>query len=320
MKKLSIYVLAALAVLLSFPLGKRAVDTIRAGGVSKEQTNPNAVETKVPVLSDILNIYDEPKTTTVKNVLTLEAKNTAVFRGPVTGQSVAKAMKEISKLSRNLSKTDKIYLVLDTPGGSIFDGLDFIDFLEGIPQEVKTVTIFAASMGFQIAENNPGERLITRQGTLMSHRATGGLDGQFNGEFEVRYRMVKRKIDYLDTVDAKRVGLSYDDYQKKVKDEWWVHGFDSVDAKVADKMVLLQCGSSMEGTDEQTFATPFGSFTVVFDKCPLLREPVAIKMDGILDYAKPYMKNVVHQMYYDKINFVKEVVLTNKFYSIFPAN
>lgn len=317
MNKVVLTLLVAAALLLTYPLSKKAINGIRTGSISKEETNPAATEIKIPIFADLLGLSSPAKIATVKNTLTLEASNTVVFRGPVTRDSVDKAIKKISEVSRNLSKSDKIYLVMDTPGGSIFDGMDFIDFLEGIPQEVKTVTLFSASMGFQIVENNPGERLIARNGVLMSHRATGGMEGQFNGEFETRYRMVKRKIDYLDTVSSKRVGQTFEQYQKTIKDEWWVHGFDAVDSKVADKLVLLQCGSSMEGTEDLIINTMFGPIRVIFEKCPLMKEPVGVEMAGIQQNAKQYVGAIVREMFYEKEKFVRDIIMTNKFYSIF---
>lgn len=317
MTRLLVGVVILASLMLTYPLGKKVVDTLRSSSVSQEDTNKNAQEIKIPLLSDLLGSSEPTKISTVKNTLVLEDKNTLVFRGPVTGDSVGKAMRKLAQMSRNLSKSDKIYLVLDTPGGSIFDGMDFIDFIEGIPQEVKTVTLFAASMGFQIVENNPGERLIARNGVLMSHRATGGMEGQFNGEFETRYRMVKRKIDYLDTVVSKRVGITYEQYQEKVLKEWWIHGFDALDQKVADKMVLVQCGKSMEGSELMSIQTMFGAIEVEFDKCPLIREPISVKMAGIQQNAQAYMAPIIRDLFYDKAKFTKEIVSTNKFYSIF---
>lgn len=242
-----------------------------------------------------------------------------VLRGPVTGESVGKLMKQISTMSRNLSKSDVIYLVLDTPGGSVMDGIDFIDFVEAIPQEVKTITLFAASMGFQIVQSNPGKRLIARGGTLMSHRAyLGGFEGQLDGEFETRYRMIKRKTDYLDVVASHRMGLTLDQYRAKIKDELWVHGFDAQAEKVADEMVLLRCGESVVGTDSIIFKTMFGDVRVVFDKCPLIREPVAVELVRVRLDAQRYVGEMFHQAFYDKVKFVKEVVLTDKFNKLFP--
>ncbi len=318
MSKLLIGALVALSLLLTYPAGKLVIETVRSSGISQEKTNENVKEAAViPTLADPLASDGEAKITTVKDSLVLEAKNMAVFRGPVTGESVSKAITEIAKLSRNLSKTDKIYLVLDTPGGSIFDGMDFIDFLEAIPQEVKTVTLFAASMGFQIVENNPGERLIARNGILMSHRAKGGVQGQFDGELESEYKMVKRKIDYLNTVVSKRVGLDLKTYEEKIKPEWWIHGFDAIDQKVADKMVLIQCGESIKGTETQVFETMFGAVTVEFDKCPLIKEPVSISFGAVREDAKAYVQSIFKDLFLDKEKFTKEIISTGKFYNIF---
>jgi ATP-dependent Clp protease protease subunit len=316
LSKVLMTLLIAGALALSFPLGRVVVDTIRANKTTSENPNSNVVTPVVPETKELTQANTE-KIVSVKTTITLQAKNTVVFRGVVQSDSVSKAMRELATMSRNLSKSEVIYLVLDTPGGSVFDGMEFIDFLEAIPQEVRTVTLFAASMGFQIVESNPGKRLIARNGILMSHRARGGVQGQFDGELESEYKMVKQKIDYLDAVAAKRLDVSIPEYKAKIVNEYWIHGFNALTEKVADDIVLIQCGESMNGVEYQNFDTMFGPVKVGFDKCPLIKEPVSVDFAQVRQDAQTYVKSIMKDLIFNKTKFTKEVILTGKFHTIF---
>ena len=315
--------LMAIALTAVVALGALSLlpNVLQTPDTTTEQRDDSVKERTLPQIPDLLKADAPLKKTSVKRTLTLEAGNTVVLRGVVDAGSVGKLMKQIGEMSRRLPKDGTIYLVLDTPGGSVMDGADLIDFLEGIPQKITTVTLFAASMGFQIVENNPGERLIIRNGILMSHRAAlDGLGGQFDGELESRYRMYKRKIDFLELADANRMGISLDQYKAKVKDELWVHGFDAVDQKVADAQVLVTCGASMKGTDELTINTFFGPVEVVFDKCPLMKQPIAVRLAQVRLDARQYVWSVVYDLFYNKEKFTKDIIIGNKFDKIFSNN
>lgn len=311
-------VLVALAALvLTYPIGKKAVDTVRSSGLTQEEYNQNATPMKLPSLVDLLFSAAPTKITTAKQTIVLEAKNAVTLRGPVENVTIDKLIKEISKISRNLPKSSLIYLVMDTPGGEVFPGTAFIDFLQGIPQEVRTITVFSASMGFHIVESNPGRRYITQNGILMSHRVKGGSEGQFDGELETEYRMFKRKMDYMELNAATRLGLTLEQYKAKIKDEYWVHGFDAENEKVADEMVLLRCGDSMTGEDTLTISTIFGPVSIVFDKCPLVKDPIRVDFGKAAPEEKAKLSALIEDVIHHKEKFVKEVILTNKFNTIF---
>ena len=255
----------------------------------------------------------------VKKVLTLEAANTVVFRGPVTDDSVADAMLKITKMSRVLKKDDVIYLVLDTPGGSVFAGLSLIDLMKAIPQKIYTVTLFAASMGFQIVQNSD-TRYILPNGTLMSHRAFGGLRGQFDGELESRYKMVKRAIDYMDVIAAQRMGATLKAYKAMIVNEYWVHGFDAVQEKAADLQVLVQCGASLDGTETVKVRTMFGTVNALFSKCPLIKTPLGLATNTTNAKYASYLKYLGNLMFNNKHEFIKTYVNKPKFNETFPSH
>lgn len=255
------------------------------------------------------------KTLIAERTLTLEDSNMVVLRGPVTAQSVAYVQREIYKMSRKLPKSTPIYLVLDTPGGSVFDGLDLIDFMKSIPQKVHTVTLFAASMGFQIAQNME-DRLIANQGTLMSHRAAlNGLGGQLDGELESRYAMIKRKVDYMDAVASKRMKMDVESYKSMIINEYWVHGFDSVNEKAADEVVNIRCGSSLTGTITSKVRTLFGMIDATFSKCPLIKAPIALGFRNVKDQKK--LEDLYEKSYLDKRGYVKSYINTGLHYKVY---
>lgn len=208
--------------------------------------------------------------------LQLTTGNTVVFRGVVDGGSITDAMLKLSELSRTRGKASyPIYLVLDSPGGSIDAGLSFIEYAKTLPN-VQTVSIFAASMASGIVEALPGKRYVTNQGVLMFHRARGSLQGQFEeGELESELAFFKSIVLGMEKTNAARIGISIQDYKSKVMNEWWLCGQQAIGANAADAVVDLQC--SQELVDSRTTLsaeTIFGSYKLVFSGCPLFRAPL----------------------------------------------
>lgn len=221
------------------------------------------------------------KLTTIKaDILTLHVANTVNFRGVVTEESVAKLQEKIFKLSAQLSPNEPIYLTLNTPGGEIMAGTSLIESLKAVKQPVKTVTLFAASMGFQIAQHLD-ERIVAPNGILMSHRAHVGLEGQVPGEFDTRLNFFKRIMERLDLEDATRMGLTVEKYKDLIHDEYWVSGADAVQDKAADKVAYIRCSSDLLGTETVAMQTMFGPVTVTYSQCPVITAPLAIDMSAM---------------------------------------
>lgn len=315
--KTALIALGLLAGLLLAPLTLQVADKMVAAKATSETINHAVKETTPVKVQDTLEESAEIKAQDVKKTITLELSNMIVLRGPVTGSSVGKAMKELREASRRVSKATSLYLVLDTPGGDIVAGQELIDFAKALPQKVHTITLFAASMGFQIAQNLDTRYIVTN-GTLMSHRASvNGLGGQVKGELETRYRMIRRTVDYLDLVASKRMGIDLKTYESKILNEYWVYGFDAVEAKVADEQVMLRCGDTLEGSDAMVFDTIFGPVTVTFSKCPLIKEPESINLGGIAPEHRDEVNKTVKMSLSDKVRFVNEYIVTARFFEIF---
>lgn len=254
-------------------------------------------------------------------VLTLSERNSIVFRGPVTSASVAAFQKAILEKSNQLPKDAVIYMVIDSPGGSVIDGNYLIDTVKSLPQKVKTITIFSASMAFQMVQNFE-ERLIIPSGTLMSHRASGGFKGEFGGdgkgELITRLNWILKILKAADENAAFRMKLSLNDCQNLIRDEYWATGKDAVSEKAADRLVLVKCDESLLNKQETVIIKSFfATATLTFSGCPVITYPLDVKMQfGNNATNKEEFETFINKLILDKRNFVKDYITTNKIESI----
>lgn len=210
----------------------------------------------------------------------LTEDNSVSLTSAVTSQSVSKLIGEIKKLDAELKNGYPIYLFLYTPGGSIQAGIELIEFLKGVNRPVHTITLFAASMGFQIVQHL-GVRYVTEYGVLMSHKASGGFSGEFGGgdsQLDSRYSMWLRRLNMMDTKTAQRTKgkKTLKQYQAEYDNELWLNGAEAVKNGYADEVANVKCSSSLQG--ERVEKVPFMGlvFEVVYDKCPLRTGPIRV--------------------------------------------
>lgn len=238
--------------------------------------------------------------------LVLTETNTVFLNDGVNNQSVTRLMTEIMTLN-SLEDQSPIYLVLNTPGGSIFDGLEFIRFSKSSKREIITVTMQAASMGFQIVQALHSKRYMLEYGVLMSHRAaTGGLGGQFNkGELETRLDFIKTVVQNLDEAVAKRSGnFTTEQYQTLIKDEYYAGPSKAIRDGFADAEAVVTCDDTLRGTKFVTYQTIFGPILVEFAKCPLVTNVLSAKFEKA--DTKNQDKNPI-----DLVNEIRQVRIFN---------
>lgn len=211
-------------------------------------------------------------TSTAYGQVLLTSKNAVTLRGEINYKSMDDAVKEVLKLDSERKSNTPIYLVVESPGGSISAGEAGIEALKTV-QNLHTITIFAASMASAIVEALPGKRLILESGTLMFHRAAGSFEGQFEtGEVESRLAAAKDVVLRLESRNANRLGMKLSDYKAAVKDELWVSG-DKTLGKYADKIVSIKCSKDLIEAVSVREISIMGLFTLRIEtsKCPLLK-------------------------------------------------
>lgn len=193
--------------------------------------------------------------------IVLTKDNFINLRGIIDPANADKVIREYKAL-RKLNAKKTIYLVIESPGGYIGQGNRIIAVL-GKDKNVKTISIYAASMASAIVEALPGERLSIPNATFMFHR------GMF-------VRTVKELIG-LETNNSKRLHLTLNEYRMKVVKQWDINGVELLRNKIVDRFVSISCDKSLDKLSEpyKLVDPMFGRvMEVKLSKCPLVVSPL----------------------------------------------
>jgi len=265
----------------------------------------------------MLSTFAEARTVKV----TLTENNTISMRDYFYFGSVVKVMQKAHELDALLPTKAPIYLILDSGGGSISAGLELIENLKNLKRPVRTITLFAASMGFQTVQGL-GTRLIQREGTLMSHKARGGFFGEFPGQLDSRYSFWLRRVSVMEETAVSRTRGTHTlkSYRNLIENEYWCQGADCIKQGFADVIVNATCASSLQGTvdyHDLWFQQGYRiDLITTRDKCPLntgvIKQEVDIspllESDGYQDNVLTAAQN--HEII-TSINERKQKILNN---------
>jgi ATP-dependent protease ClpP protease subunit len=236
----------------------------------------------------------------------LTARNHVLLSGPVNDKSVSAAQVELGKLAVTNLPNTTIYLVLDTPGGSVMAGNQLADFAKSLPVNVKPVCIFCASMGYHLFQSF-GERLVQPSSVLMSHRVSlSGVEGQIPGELISRIKFYTDMSEEMDKAVAKRVGLTTEQYKAAIYDELWLTGTQAVNTKHADRLANFYCTNDLlEGYRTETVNTIFGPVEITMSKCPLITGIISFKFQQVLVQPRNNFE-VIQSIKKTRRTFIKE--------------
>ena len=121
------------------------------------------------------------------------------------------ALSVITQLKYLAARSDQdIYLYINSPGGSVSDGLAVYDVMNAISCDVVTVAAgMAASMGaFLLAAGAPGKRFAAPSSEIMIHQPLGGVAGQATD--------ISLVAEHIQKIKAKLTGIMAAQCKKKL--------------------------------------------------------------------------------------------------------
>lgn len=130
-----------------------------------------------------------------------------------------------------------IFLYIDSPGGSVTDGLAIYDTMNFIKCDVSTICIgMAASMGaFLLSAGTKGKRIALPNSEIMIHQPLGGFQGQAT-DVEIH---AKRLVDIkkkLNTILAENTGKSYEQICQDTERDNFLSAQEALEYGLIDKV------------------------------------------------------------------------------------
>jgi ATP-dependent Clp protease, protease subunit len=165
-------------------------------------------------------------------------KERIVFLGEEVNEHTANLIvAQLLFLAHEDPKAD-ISLYINSPGGSVYDGLAIFDTIQFIKPDVATYGIgLQASMGaFLLSSGTKGKRFALPNSRIMIHQPSSGTQGKITDqEITLREGIYLKKR--LNEILAKNTGQKLSKIEKDVDRDFWMSSEEAVDYGIVDKVV-----------------------------------------------------------------------------------
>jgi len=131
-----------------------------------------------------------------------------------------------------------IYFYLNSPGGSVYDGLAIYDTMQYITNDVQTVGIgLQASMGaFLLAAGTKGKRFVLPTSTVMIHQPSSGTQGKVTDQ-EIDLQEAIRLKRLLESIMAKNTGQKVERIHEDMERDRWLSAEEAKKYGIVDDII-----------------------------------------------------------------------------------
>ncbi len=131
-----------------------------------------------------------------------------------------------------------ISLYINSPGGSVTDGLSIYDTMQYIKCDVSTICMgLAASMGaFLLAAGTKGKRFALPNSDIMIHQPSGGAKGQAT-DIMIHASHIAKTKERLNTILSERTGQPYEVIAKDTERDNFMTADQAKDYGIVDQVI-----------------------------------------------------------------------------------
>ena len=130
-----------------------------------------------------------------------------------------------------------VYMYINSPGGSVMDGMAIYDTMQYIKCDVATICVgLAASMGtFLLAGGTKGKRFALPHSQIMIHQVLGGYSGQAT-DIQIHAKNIQRIKEMMNGLLADFTGKSVDQITADTERDNYMTADEAVEYGLIDRV------------------------------------------------------------------------------------
>lgn len=131
-----------------------------------------------------------------------------------------------------------IKLYINSPGGSVYDGMAIYDTIQYISPDVMTIGIgLQASMGsFLLSSGTKGKRVALPNSRIMIHQPTSGTQGKISDQ-EITLREGIYLKNRINEILSKNTGQKLSKIEKDMDRDFWMSAQEAVEYGIIDQVI-----------------------------------------------------------------------------------
>lgn len=176
----------------------------------------------------------DAKETKVYKELKINAERTMVLKGSVFDRRTDPLVNKLYQLDAD--SNEPVWLILNSPGGSIEDGMRLISAMKAADSPIYCVVDSKAYSMAAVILQFCDYRIAQKYSDIMFHEASFGVRGSMS--------LVKSQVDHVmqyllefDQAIAQQLKMPLKTYQEKARNEWWLTARKAASAGVVDALV-----------------------------------------------------------------------------------
>lgn len=132
----------------------------------------------------------------------------------------------------------EIKFYINSPGGSVYDGMAIYDTMQHLKCEVATYGMgLQASMGaFLLSSGTKGKRYLLPNATVMIHQPSGGSQGKIS-DMEIDFKEGMRLKKRLSEILAKNCGKTLAEVEKDQDRDYWMSADEAKKYGIVDEVI-----------------------------------------------------------------------------------